>query len=75
LHTPLRWSGTFVATGAIAWALAITQPDILVAGDGQTAAFRGKDGRLVVLRAGRDSFAIKEWLAATPTRDRPRIGV
>ena len=40
------------------------QPNILVAGDGQTAAFRGKDGRLAVLRAGRDTFAIKEWLAA-----------
>jgi competence protein ComEC len=64
LRTPLRWSGALIATGAIAWALTTTQPDILVAGDGQTAAFRGKDGRLVVLRAGRDTFAIKEWLAA-----------
>ena len=74
LRTPLRWSGTFVATGAIAWALAITQPDILVAGDGQTAAFRGKDGRLVVLRAGRDTFAIKEWLAADADARTPKDG-
>lgn len=64
LRTPLRWSGTFVAACAIVWALATPQPDILVAGDGQTAAFRGANGQLVVLRAGRDTFAIKEWLAA-----------
>jgi competence protein ComEC len=74
LRTPLRWSGAFVATGAIAWALATPQPDILVAGDGQTAAFRGKDGRLTVLRAGRDPFAIKEWLAADADARTPKDG-
>ena len=74
LRTPLRWSGAFVATGAIAWALATPQPDILVAGDGQTAAFRGKDGRLAVLRAGRDTFAIKEWLAADADARTPKDG-
>ena len=40
------------------------RPDVLVAGDGQAAAFRGPDGRLAVLHSGRDSFAVKEWLAA-----------
>jgi competence protein ComEC len=40
------------------------RPDVLIADDGQTAAFRGADGRLAVLHSGRDSFAIKEWLAA-----------
>jgi competence protein ComEC len=74
LRTPLRWSGALIATGAIAWALATPQPDILVAGDGQTAAFRGKDGRLTVLRAGRDSFAIKEWLAADADARTPKDG-
>ena len=75
LRTPLRWSGAFVATGAIAWALATPpQPNILVAGDGQTAAFRGKDGRLAVLRAGRDTFAIKEWLAADADARTPKDG-
>ena len=74
MRTPLRWSGAFVATGAIAWALATPQPDILVAGDGQTAAFRGKDGRLAVLRAGRDTFAIKEWLAADADARTPKDG-
>lgn len=50
------------------------QSDILVAGDGQTAAFRGKDGRLAVLRAGRDTFAIKEWLAADADARTPKDG-
>jgi competence protein ComEC len=38
-------------------------PDILVAGDGETAAIRGPDGRLTLLASGRDRFALKEWLA------------
>ena len=33
-------------------------------GDGQSAAFRGTDGRLAILHTGRDTFAVKEWLAA-----------
>jgi competence protein ComEC len=54
--------------------LATPQPDVLVAGDGQTAAFRGKDGRLAVLRSGRDNFAIKEWLAADADSRTPKEG-
>ena len=49
---------------ACLWALLTPRPDVLVAGDGQAAAFRGPDGRLAVLHSGRDSFAVKEWLAA-----------
>jgi competence protein ComEC len=45
-------------------AVATPLPDILVSGDGQAAAIRGRDGRLEVLHSNRDSFAIKEWLAA-----------
>ena len=37
---------------------------MLISADGQTAAIRGPDGRLSVLHSGRDSFAVKEWLAA-----------
>jgi competence protein ComEC len=74
LRTPLRWSGALVVTGAIAWALATPQPDILIAGDGQTVAFRGKDGRLAVLRTGRDDFAVKEWLAADADARMPKDG-
>jgi len=64
LRTPLRWAGAAVATVAVVWALRVPQPDVLIAGDGQTAAFRGSDGRLAILRGGRDAFAVKEWLAA-----------
>jgi competence protein ComEC len=37
---------------------------VLVSGDGQAAAIRGGDGKLSILHNSRDSFAIKEWLAA-----------
>src|SRR5262249_4085591 len=39
-----------------------------------TVAFRGADGQLVVLRAGRDTFAIKEWLAADADARVPKDG-
>jgi competence protein ComEC len=39
-------------------------PDVLISSDGQSAAFRGNDGRLSILHNGRDTFALKEWLAA-----------
>jgi len=45
-------------------AVVTPRPDVLVADDGQTVAIRGADGRLSVLHSGRDSFALKEWLAA-----------
>ncbi|HET7911421.1 MAG TPA: ComEC/Rec2 family competence protein [Pseudolabrys sp.] len=72
LRTPLRWSGAVVGAGAVAWALMAPQPDVLVSGDGQTAAFRGADGRLAVLHAGRDTFAVKEWLAADADARAPK---
>jgi competence protein ComEC len=64
LRTPLRWSGAVLLIAASVWILEMPRPDVLIADDGQTAAFRGADGRLAVLHSGRDSFAIKEWLAA-----------
>ena len=64
LRTPLRWSGAALAVAASLWAAATPRPDVLVAGDGQTAALRGPGGRLVLLSSGRDTFAVKEWLAA-----------
>ncbi len=64
LRTPLRWSGAALAVVASLWAVATPRPDLLVAADGQAAALRGGDGRLSVLHSGRDTFAIKEWLAA-----------
>ena len=72
LRTPLRWSGAVVGASAVAWALITPQPDVLVAGDGQTAAFRGADGRLAILHTGRDNFAVKEWLAADADARTPK---
>ena len=70
LRTPLRWSGAVLAVIACLWAVLTPRPDILVAADGQAAAIRGRNGQLSVLYSGRDSFAIKEWLAADgDTRD------
>jgi competence protein ComEC len=64
LRTPLRWSGALLLAGAIAWALAAKQPDVLIASDGHAIAVRGKDGKLHVMRTGKDAFLLKEWLAA-----------
>ncbi|HEY1474605.1 MAG TPA: ComEC/Rec2 family competence protein [Pseudolabrys sp.] len=64
LRTPLRWSGVVLAAAATLWAVTTPLPDVWVSGDGQAAAVRGSDGRLAVLHSNRDSFAVKEWLAA-----------
>lgn len=64
LRSPLRWSGAGLVVAASLWAAAVPRPDILVAADGQSAAIRGASGQLAVLSSGRDTFAIKEWLAA-----------
>ncbi|HEY4142630.1 MAG TPA: ComEC/Rec2 family competence protein, partial [Pseudolabrys sp.] len=64
LRSPLRWGGAALVVAASLWAANAPQPDVLIAADGQAAATRGADGRLSVLASGRDTFAIKEWLAA-----------
>jgi competence protein ComEC len=64
LRTPLRWSGAALAVLASLWAAAAPRPDVLISGDGQAVAIRGGDGKLSVLHASRDSFALKEWLTA-----------
>ena len=64
LRTPLRWSGAAVLAVSIAWAASVTRPDILISGDGRSVAVRGADGRLHLMRSGKDAFAVKEWLAA-----------
>ena len=72
LRSPLRWSGAIIALAAGLWAVFTPRADVLVAGDGQSAAFRGPDGRLAVLHSGRDSFAVKEWLAADADERMPK---
>ena len=64
LRTPLRWSGAAVLVLAVAWALALPQPDILISADGHNVGVRGKDGRLHLMRTAKDAFLLKEWLAA-----------
>jgi competence protein ComEC len=64
LRTPLRWTGAAAVALSVVWALATPQPDILIAGDGHTVGVRGTDGRLRVMRSAKDSFLVKEWLAA-----------
>jgi competence protein ComEC len=72
LRTPLRWSGALLAVVASLWALHVQQPDVLVSGDGQSAAVRTPDGRLTLLHSGRDTFAVKEWLAASGESRTPK---
>lgn len=64
LRTPLRWSGAGVLVLAVLWATATSRPDILISSDGRNVAVRGVDGRLHLMRSGKDAFALKEWLAA-----------
>jgi competence protein ComEC len=72
LRTPLRWSGAALVIAGGFWAVSTPRPDLLIAGDGQAAVVRGSDGRLSVLHSGRDSFAIKEWLAADADERTPK---
>jgi len=64
LRTPLRWTGLAVLALAVVWAILVPQPDILISGDGHNVAVRGRDGRLHLMRTAKDTFLVKEWLAA-----------
>jgi competence protein ComEC len=64
LRTPLRISGAALLVTAGIWAINTPRPDVLVAADGRAAAIRGIDGRLLMLASDRDTFVIKDWLAA-----------
>jgi competence protein ComEC len=64
LRTPLRWSGAAVLALSVVWALAVPQPDVLISSDGHNVGVRGLDGRLHLMRFGKDAFLLKEWLAA-----------
>src|SRR5262249_62149241 len=72
LRTPLRLGGAAILVGASLWAVASPQPDVLVTDDAQTVAIRGPDNRLSILRSSRDSFAVKEWLAADADARTPK---
>jgi competence protein ComEC len=64
LRTPLRWFGAAMLLVAVVWGLRVPQPDILISADGRNVGVRGPDGRLHFMRAGKDAFLVKEWLAA-----------
>jgi competence protein ComEC len=74
LRTPLRWSGAAVLVLAVIWAVAVPQPDILISADGHNVGVRGKDGRLHLMRMGKDPFLVKEWLAADADPRQPADG-
>jgi len=63
LRTPLRWSGAAALAVAVVWAAGAPRPDILISGDGRNVAVRGGDGRLHLMRSGKDAFLTREWLA------------
>lgn len=64
LSTPLRWLGLpFVALG-LALAPAGQRPLILVDAEGATVAARAPDGRLRVVSARGNRFAVQRWLTA-----------
>jgi competence protein ComEC len=71
LRTPLRWCGAALIVAASLWALRAPLADIRIAADGSAVALRGADGRLSVLKTGKDVFAIREWLAADADARRP----
>jgi competence protein ComEC len=64
LRTPLRWSGMALLALSTLWALMVSQPDVLISADGHNLGVRGQDGRLHLMRTGKDAFLVKEWLAA-----------
>ena len=72
LRTPLRWSGAAVLLLSVIWAVAVPQPDILISPDGHNVGVRGKDGRLHLMRAAKDAFLVKEWLAADADDRQPQ---
>jgi competence protein ComEC len=64
LRSPLRLAGALLLAIATLWAVRTPLPDVLIAPDGASFALRTASGRLSVLKAGNDSFAIQQWLAA-----------
>jgi competence protein ComEC len=71
LRTPLRWSGAAILLVSVIWTVAAPQPDILISADGHNVGVRGKDGRLHLMRTGKDAFLVKEWLAADADARQP----
>jgi competence protein ComEC len=64
LRTRLRHLGTVAALASIVWVASLRPPDVYVSPDGRAVAVRDPGGELAVSKLSRDSFAVREWLAA-----------
>jgi len=64
LSTPLRWLGLPAVALGLALAPAGQRPLILIDGEGATVAARAPDGRLRVVSARGNRFAVQRWLTA-----------
>ena len=74
LRTRLRLIGAGVLLCSVWLAAATPQPDILVSGDGETVAVRGRSARLSIIRGEANAFQIREWLAADADDRLPGAG-
>jgi competence protein ComEC len=57
-----RWLGFVPIAAGIAFSMAYTPPDILVARDIRTVAVRQDDGKLALVRRVTDDYAAQNWL-------------
>ena len=57
-----RWLGLLPAAAGVALVFAGHAPDVLIARDGRTIAFRGTDGLLRFARPPADNYSAAEWL-------------
>ena len=57
-----RWLGTAPIVAGLALALWSTQPDVIIASDGDNVGVRGADGRLHLLSSRRGRFDAEIWL-------------
>jgi competence protein ComEC len=64
LRTPLRWLGAGLLVLSVIWVIATPRPDVLISADGHNVAVRGGDRRLHLMKTAKDTFLVKEWLAA-----------
>ncbi|MBI3436992.1 MAG: ComEC family competence protein [Proteobacteria bacterium] len=64
-RTPLRLGGAAMIVAAAMWAARTPSPDVFVAHSRDVIAVRGANGKLTVAKIASDSFALREWLAAS----------
>ncbi len=71
-QTPMRWLGIVFTLAGVGLATQAQRPDIITDARGQTLAWRGADGRLSVLNARANPFAVSQWLAGDADLRTPR---